>query len=148
MKVSFESKTISQTATQAITIDWELSIVAIIKTLMQLTFNYELWIFSTSSGTIKKILTCTIPNCAVLQYPGVAESINSDINNLVALLKVWQILPPGKMCFAIWLELPLTQDQHTIVNAVLKSATLIYVYTHYPYYADLSTLGNAVASCR
>lgn len=31
----------------------------------------------------------------ILQYPGVAESINSDINNLVSLLKVWEILPKG-----------------------------------------------------
>ena len=32
---------------------------------------------------------------SMLQYPGVAESINSDINNLVSLLKVWEILPKG-----------------------------------------------------
>jgi len=31
----------------------------------------------------------------MLQYPGVADSINSDIKNLVSLLKVWQILPKG-----------------------------------------------------
>uniref|UniRef100_A0A0B7AD36 ABC1 atypical kinase-like domain-containing protein n=1 Tax=Arion vulgaris TaxID=1028688 RepID=A0A0B7AD36_9EUPU len=30
-----------------------------------------------------------------IQYPGVAESINSDINNLMAVLKVWNILPEG-----------------------------------------------------
>jgi len=30
-----------------------------------------------------------------IQYPGVAEGIDSDINNLVAIMKVWNILPPG-----------------------------------------------------
>ena len=28
-----------------------------------------------------------------IQYPGVAESIDSDINNLVTLLKFWKIFP-------------------------------------------------------
>jgi len=32
-----------------------------------------------------------------IQYPGVAEGIDSDINNLVAIMKVWNILPPGKL---------------------------------------------------
>ena len=31
----------------------------------------------------------------LFQYPGVAESINSDINNLISLSKVWNILPQG-----------------------------------------------------
>lgn len=31
-----------------------------------------------------------------VQYPGVAKSINSDINNLLSILKVWQILPKGQ----------------------------------------------------
>ncbi|CAH1790744.1 unnamed protein product [Owenia fusiformis] len=30
-----------------------------------------------------------------IQYPGVADSINSDINNLMAVLNIWQILPKG-----------------------------------------------------
>ncbi|KAL5009087.1 hypothetical protein ScPMuIL_014668 [Solemya velum] len=30
-----------------------------------------------------------------IQYPGVAKSIDSDINNLMSILKVWQILPKG-----------------------------------------------------
>ncbi|BFZ07488.1 hypothetical protein BsWGS_10527 [Bradybaena similaris] len=30
-----------------------------------------------------------------IQYPGVAESIDSDINNLMAVLNVWNILPEG-----------------------------------------------------
>ncbi|KAK3914835.1 Atypical kinase COQ8B, mitochondrial [Frankliniella fusca] len=30
-----------------------------------------------------------------IQYPGVAESIDSDINNLVSILKVWNIFPEG-----------------------------------------------------
>lgn len=34
-------------------------------------------------------------NILWFQYPGVAESINHDIDNLVTLLKVYQVLPPG-----------------------------------------------------
>ena len=30
-----------------------------------------------------------------IQYPGVAKGIESDINNLVAIMKVWNILPEG-----------------------------------------------------
>ncbi len=30
-----------------------------------------------------------------LQYPGVAQSINSDIDNLLGILKVWDVLPKG-----------------------------------------------------
>lgn len=30
-----------------------------------------------------------------IQYPGVAKSIESDIDNLVSMLKVWDIFPPG-----------------------------------------------------
>ncbi len=31
----------------------------------------------------------------LMQYPGVAQSINSDIDNLVGLFKVWNVLPEG-----------------------------------------------------
>lgn len=30
-----------------------------------------------------------------IQYPGVAQSIESDIDNLVSMLKVWNLFPPG-----------------------------------------------------
>lgn len=30
-----------------------------------------------------------------IQYPGVARSIESDIDNLVTTLKIWDIFPPG-----------------------------------------------------
>ncbi len=30
-----------------------------------------------------------------IQYPGVAKGIESDINNLVAIMNVWNILPEG-----------------------------------------------------
>lgn len=30
-----------------------------------------------------------------IQYPGVARSIESDIDNLVSMLKVWSVFPPG-----------------------------------------------------
>lgn len=30
-----------------------------------------------------------------IQYPGVAQSIESDIDNLVSMLKVWDVFPPG-----------------------------------------------------
>ena len=31
-----------------------------------------------------------------IQYPGVAKGIESDINNLVAVMKIWNIIPKGK----------------------------------------------------
>ena len=34
--------------------------------------------------------------CLLLQYPGVAQSINSDIDNLVGVLKLWNIVPEGQ----------------------------------------------------
>ena len=30
-----------------------------------------------------------------IQYPGVAKGIESDINNLVTVMNVWNILPKG-----------------------------------------------------
>lgn len=30
-----------------------------------------------------------------IQYPGVAEGIESDINNLVSVMKIWNIFPEG-----------------------------------------------------
>lgn len=30
-----------------------------------------------------------------IQYPGVAQSIESDIDNLVGMLKVWDVFPHG-----------------------------------------------------
>lgn len=37
---------------------------------------------------------CTFDNVC-FQYPGVAQSIESDINNLMSVLSVWNILPEG-----------------------------------------------------
>lgn len=31
-----------------------------------------------------------------IQYPGVAKGIESDIDNLVGILKVWNVFPEGK----------------------------------------------------
>jgi len=31
----------------------------------------------------------------LLQYPGVAKSIDSDINNLMGVLRFWNFLPKG-----------------------------------------------------
>lgn len=37
-----------------------------------------------------------------IQYPGVAQGIESDINNLVAVMNVWNILPKGfKTCYLL-----------------------------------------------
>ena len=30
-----------------------------------------------------------------IQYPGVADGIESDINNLVAVMNIWNIIPKG-----------------------------------------------------
>ncbi len=42
---------------------------------------------------INKLSSCVTCN---FQYPGVANSINSDISNLMGILKVWKILPEGR----------------------------------------------------
>lgn len=31
-----------------------------------------------------------------IQYPGVAKSIESDIDNLVGIMKIWNVFPPCK----------------------------------------------------
>lgn len=38
----------------------------------------------------------TVLSDSVLQYPGVAQSINSDVNNLMTVLSMSNILPEGK----------------------------------------------------
>lgn len=37
------------------------------------------------------------PVAIKIQYPGVAQGIESDIDNLMSVLSVWSILPEGKM---------------------------------------------------
>lgn len=32
-----------------------------------------------------------------IQYPGVAAGINSDIENLVSVLSIWNVFPPGTL---------------------------------------------------
>lgn len=34
-----------------------------------------------------------------IQYPGVAEGIESDINNLIGIMKIWNVFPKGILCF-------------------------------------------------
>jgi aarF domain-containing kinase len=52
-----------------------------------------------AAASIGQVHKATLPDGRLvaikIQYPGVAESIEHDINNLVSLLKVWQILPKG-----------------------------------------------------
>lgn len=35
------------------------------------------------------------PVAIKIQYPGVAQGINSDIDNLMSVLKVWNVIPEG-----------------------------------------------------
>lgn len=52
--------------------------------------------------------TCTFnAQCyVIIQYPGVAQSINSDIDNLMSILKLWNILPEGTA--SVYLTYPCT----------------------------------------
>lgn len=43
----------------------------------------------------------TALSLSVLQYPGVAQSINSDVNNLMTVLSMSNILPEGKKTEAL-----------------------------------------------
>lgn len=46
---------------------------------------------TTRSSNLHTALSHSVP-----QYPGVAQSINSDVNNLMAVLSMSNILPEGK----------------------------------------------------
>lgn len=37
-----------------------------------------------------------------LQYPGVAQSINSDVNNLMTVLNMSNVLPEGVLAVGLW----------------------------------------------
>ena len=39
------------------------------------------------------------------QYPGVAQSIDSDIDNLMGILKLWNILPEGPTLYLTFMYL-------------------------------------------
>jgi len=61
-------------------------------------YSYIVFLLSTDEFTYMCILYAYNVKLflLIMQYPGVADSINSDINNLVSLLKVWDILPKGR----------------------------------------------------
>ncbi|XP_034951611.1 LOW QUALITY PROTEIN: atypical kinase COQ8B, mitochondrial [Chelonus insularis] len=52
-----------------------------------------------AAASIGQVHLATLPNDQVvamkIQYPGVAEGIQSDIDNLVGVLKIWNIFPEG-----------------------------------------------------
>lgn len=52
-----------------------------------------------AAASIGQVHRATLKNGMVVaikvQYPGVAESIESDIDNLVGMLKVWDVFPQG-----------------------------------------------------
>lgn len=52
-----------------------------------------------AAASIGQVHRATMPNgmevAVKIQYPGVGPSIESDIDNLVGMLKVWDVFPPG-----------------------------------------------------
>lgn len=52
-----------------------------------------------AAASIGQVHRATMPNgmevAVKIQYPGVGTSIESDIDNLVGMLKVWDVFPPG-----------------------------------------------------
>lgn len=65
-----------------------------------------------AAASIGQVHRGTMPNgmevAVKIQYPGVGTSIESDIDNLVGMLKVWDVFPPGifidnvvKVCFKL-----------------------------------------------
>lgn len=52
-----------------------------------------------AAASIGQVHHAVLPNgmevAVKIQYPGVAKSIESDIDNLVGMLKVWDVFPPG-----------------------------------------------------
>ena len=61
--------------------------------------EFDLKPFAAASiGQVHRAILNDDGNCEValkIQYPGVAEGIDSDIKNLVSVLKIWNVLPPG-----------------------------------------------------
>ena len=51
--------------------------------------------FSSWSLLLTKFFSCLFFLSCLLQYPGVGDSIDSDINNLMTVLKVSNLLPEG-----------------------------------------------------
>ena len=45
------------------------------------------------------------PVAVKIQYPGVAKGIESDIDNLVGILSVWNIIPKGYVSFSYFISL-------------------------------------------
>lgn len=67
-----------------------------------------------AAASIGQVHRATMPNgmevAVKIQYPGVGTSIESDIDNLVGMLKVWDVFPPGifidnvvKVCLKLYL---------------------------------------------
>lgn len=56
-----------------------------------------------AAASIGQVHAGTLPNgreiAIKIQYPGVAQGIESDIDNLMSVLKVWNIFPQGKNFF-------------------------------------------------
>lgn len=52
-----------------------------------------------AAASIGQVHRAVLPNgmevALKIQYPGVAKSIESDIDNLVGMLKIWNVFPPG-----------------------------------------------------
>lgn len=64
-----------------------------------------------------------------IQYPGVAKSIESDIDNLVGMLKVWDVFPAGifidnvvKVSVAAFCE----WDANESINSIFNSALILF----------------------
>lgn len=52
--------------------------------------------FSASIGQVHRGVLLDGTHVAIkIQYPGVGKSIESDIDNLVSMLKVWDVFPKG-----------------------------------------------------
>ena len=52
-----------------------------------------------AAASIGQVHAATLPDgrevAIKIQYPGVAQGIESDIDNLMSVLKVWNIFPQG-----------------------------------------------------
>lgn len=65
------------------------------KKLLAIVMTVSLTIFT----LIGQVHSATLPDgrevAIKIQYPGVAKGIESDINNLVTVMNMWNILPKG-----------------------------------------------------
>jgi aarF domain-containing kinase len=70
--------------------------------------TFELTPFAAASiGQVHRAVLCDGTEVAMkIQYPGVAKGIESDIDNLVGIMKIWNVFPKCKFLIFFFNKVP------------------------------------------